>query len=158
MQQHNTALVREETTPVTSVRTQLSVWSTAQEPGPCPGQEATHILHCSGCSHRTSREPTDLLSSSPCGSTESFPLEQSHISQSRAFCYPALDRGSAQQVMHVRAPARVERPLPSQTASSASMSLHLTAAGRAVGGDQTPGQHTLTETRASSFTQHGANC
>lgn len=139
------------------LKTQLSVWSTAEKPGPCPGQEARLVLHCSGCSCGTLREPAVLLPSGPCEPGESFPLGQSHISQSREFRYPAPDRRSAQRVMHVRAPARAERPLPSQTASAASTSLHLSGAGRSAEGDQWPGQHALTETGASSLTQHRAN-
>lgn len=58
----------------------------------------------------------------PCGCSESFPLGRvpfpSHVT---LLCVP--DRRSAQQVMHVQAPALLERPSPSQSAFPASTSL-----------------------------------
>lgn len=105
----------------------------------------------------TLREPAVLLQPGPCGSSESFPRGQSHLSQSCEFHCAAPDRRSVQQVMHVRAPAQVEWPSPSQTTSAATTPLHLTGAGRSVDGDQPPGQHALTETRVSSLTEHRAN-
>lgn len=100
-------------------KTQVSARSPAQEPGPCPGQEAElWVLSM------LRREPAGSLRSVPCGPGEGSPLGQSPTS--RRVSPVTLPRPDARATgMHVPAPARVERPSPSQTTSAAITSLPL---------------------------------
>lgn len=157
MQQHNAALVREETIPGHACSKQSFLSGAQHGSQDCVLARRLHTSCTALATHGMLREPAVLLQPGPCGSSESFPRGQSHLSQSCEFHCAAPDRRSAPQVMHVRAPAQVEWPSPSQTTSVATTSLHLTGAGRSVGGDQPPGQHALTETRVSSLTEHRAN-
>lgn len=143
MQQVTLPLLEKRQSQVTSVQTSAFCLEDRQEPGPCSGQKATHVLDCSGCSHGMLREPAVLLRSGPCEPSESFNFLSGQQVRTRCDACPSS--------------TQVERLSPSKTTFAASTSLHPTAAGRSVEADQCPGQHVLTETKASSFTQHQAN-